>query len=103
MKLELPIAADLGTHLADGAAAAEYRRGRIDPYVGLCDEIVLNFTGVRTANSSFVNGLIVGLIEQHSVTVLKRVTFKGCNPVMQVLVQAAVDLGLAKIDGRVDA
>ena len=103
MRLDVPIAADLGTHLADGAAAAEYRRGRIDPYVDICDEIVLDFTAVRTANSSFVNGLIVGLIEQHGAEVLKRVTFKGCNRVIRVLVQAAIDLGLAKIDRRVDA
>ena len=103
MKLDVPIAADLGTHLAEGAAAAEYRRGRIDPYVDICDEIVLNFTGVRTANSSFVNGLIVGLIEQHGAEVLKLITFKGCNPVLKVLIEAAIDLGLWKIDGRVGA
>lgn len=103
MKLDVPIAADLGTHLADGATAAEYRRGRIDPFVDVYQTIVLDFTGVRTANSSFVNGLIVGLIEQHGESVLKRVTFKGCNPVLHVLVEAAVDLGLAKVAGRIDA
>lgn len=103
MNLDVPIAADLGTHLAEGAVAAEYRRGRIDPYVDICEEIVLDFTGVRTANSSFVNGLIVGLIEQHGSEVLKRVTFKGCNGVLRVLVEAAIDLGFAKIEGRVDA
>ena len=103
MRLDVPIAADLGTHLADGAAAAEYRYERIDPYVDICDEIVLDFTGVRTANSSFVNGLIVGLIKQHGAVILKRVTFKGCNPVLRVLVQGAIELGLTKIDGRVNA
>jgi hypothetical protein len=103
MKLDVPIAADLGTHLADGATAAEYRRGRIDPFVDLYEGIVLDFTGVRTANSSFVNGLIVGLIEQHGAAVLKLVTFKVCTRVLQVLVEAAIDLGLAKVDGRIDA
>ncbi len=103
MKMELHIASDLGSHLADGSAAADYRRGRIDPYVDLHSEIVLDFTGVRTANSSFINGLIAGLIEQHGSDILKRLVFKGCNPVIQALVQAAIDLGLSKIDGRVDA
>lgn len=101
--MELPIASDLGSHLADGFAAVDYRRGRIDPYVDLHNEIVLDFTGVRTANSSFVNGLIAGLIEQHGADILRRLVFKGCNPVLQALVQAAIDLGLNKIDGRVDA
>jgi STAS-like domain of unknown function (DUF4325) len=103
MKLELHIGADLGSHLADGFAAADYRRGRIDPYVDIYSEIVLDFSGVRTANSSFVNGLIAGLVEQHGAGILDRIVFKGCNPVIQALVQAAIDLGLSKIDGRVDA
>ena len=77
--------------------------GRIEPYVDLCEEIVLDFTGVRTANSSFVNALVSGLVEQHGERVLKLVVFKGCNPVLRVLVEAAIDLGLQKIDGRVDA
>ena len=103
MKLELPIASDLGSHLADGFAAADYRRGRIDPYVDICGEIVFDFTSVRTANSSFVNGLVAGLIEQHGPDILHRIVFKGCDPVLQALVQAAIDLGLSKIDGRVGA
>src|SRR5947208_1359726 len=103
MKMELHIGNDLGTHLADGFAAADYRRGRIDPYVDICSEIVLDFTGVRTANSSFVNGLLAGFVEQHGPEILRRVVFKGCNPVLQALVQAAIDLGLTKIDGRVGA
>jgi len=103
MKLELSLAADLGTHLADGSEAVEYRVGRIDPYVGICEQIILNFTGVRTANSSFVNGLITGLVEHHGESVLKIVVFKGCNPLVQVLVQAAIDLGLEKTQRRIDA
>ena len=101
--LHFSIGTDLGTHLADGAEAAEYRRGRIDPYVDLCTEIVLDFTGVRMANSSFMNALVAGLIEQHGEAILERVLFKGCNPVVEVLVNAAIDLGLQKIDGRIDA
>jgi hypothetical protein len=63
----------------------------------------LDFTGVRNANSSFINALVAGLIEQHNVSVLKKVVFKGCNPSIQVLIQAAVELGVQKIAGRVNA
>jgi hypothetical protein len=100
MKLDLSLATDFGAHLADGAAAAEYRMGRIDPYVEICGCIVLDFQGVRSANSSFVNALVSGLIEQHGEVILKKRVFKGCNTVIQVLIQAAIDLGLSKIDGR---
>lgn len=103
MKLELRMAEDFGTSLADGSRAMEYRVGHIDPYIGLCQEIVLDFTGVRIANSSFMNALVCGLIEQHGQDVLGILTFKACNPVLRVLVESAIDLGLSKISGKVDA
>jgi ABC-type nitrate/sulfonate/bicarbonate transport system substrate-binding protein len=103
MKLELHLLEDFGSHLADGAAAAEYRMGRIEPYVQICDRVLIDFTGVRNANSSFMNALIAGLVEQHGKGVLNILTFKGCNPVVRVLVAGAIDLGLQKIQGKIDA
>lgn len=96
MKLELNLAEVFGTGLADGALAAEFRRGKIDPYAGICTEIVLNFTGVRNANSSFMNALVAGFIEQHGPQVLDRLVFQGCNPVVRVLVESAISLGQEK-------
>lgn len=96
MKLELNLADEFGTGLADGALAAEFRQGRMDPYAGICAEIVLNFTGVRNANSSFVNALVAGFVEQHGPQVLDRLVFRGCNPVLRVLVESAISLGLEK-------
>ena len=103
MKLELSLFEVFGQNLADGTRAAEFRLGRIDPYVDICPEIILDFTGVRNINSSFANALIAGLIEQHGPRVLKTLVFKGCNPVARVLIEAAVNLGLRKTKGRVVA
>jgi STAS-like domain of unknown function (DUF4325) len=103
MKLELPISEDFGHHLADGSLAAEYRIRRIEPYLNLCPEIVIDFTHVRTANSSFVNALITPLIEHHGEPLLKQLVFKGCAPLVRVLVEGAIDLGLEKRARRVDA
>lgn len=103
MKIELQLAQEFGAHLADGAAAASFRLTRIEPYVSICEEIVLDFAGVRNANSSFMNALIAGLVEQHGEGVLDRLAFKGCNPLVRVFVEAAIDLGLQKIQGRIDA
>jgi len=36
MKLELHLADEFGTGLADGELAAEFRQGRMDPYAGIC-------------------------------------------------------------------
>jgi anti-anti-sigma regulatory factor len=103
MKQELSLVEDFGTHLADGAEAANYRTRRIEPYLGMGGEVVIDFTGVRHANSSFVNALVVGLLEQHGREVLNVIIFKGCNPVIRVLVEGAIALGLQKIDDRIGA
>lgn len=103
MNVELKLADEIGTHLADGARAVAFRMVRIDPYVAMNAEIVLDFTGVRHGNSSFVNGLLTGLIEEHGETLLERVTFRGCNPILRVLVESAIGLGIEKHDHRAKA
>lgn len=103
MKVVLVLAQTFGTHAADGARAAEFRMGRIEPYVEICDEITLDFSGVRHANSSFVNALVAGIVEQHGRSVLDKIVFKGANPVLRVLIEGAIALGLQKIEGRIGA
>lgn len=103
MKHAILLSAELGSHLADGAAAAAFRMARIEPYVGMCDEVILDFTGVRHANSSFINALVAGLVEQHGRDVLNVLVFKGCTPVLRVLVEGAIALGLQKSAGRIGA
>ena len=103
MKLELKLAEEFGPRLADGALAVEFRMGRMDPYVRISPEIVLDFTGIRNANSSFVNALVAGAIKQHGPEILDRLIFKGCNPVVRVLVESAISLGLEKAASLVPA
>jgi len=96
VSLELNLAEEFGTGLADGVRAAEFRMTRIDPYAGICPEIVLDFSGVRSANSSFINALVSGFIEQHGESALKQLIFKGCKPAIRVLIESAISLGLDK-------
>ena len=103
MNVELKLADELGTHLADGAKAVAFRMVRIDPYVAMNAEIVIDFTGVRHGNSSFVNGLLTGLIEEHGEALLEKMTFRGCNPLLRVLVEGAIALGIEKHDQQAKA
>jgi hypothetical protein len=96
MKINLSLARDFGPQLGDGGRAAEYRAERIDPFVSASDEITLDFTGVRSANSSFINALIASVVEHNGERVLSKIIFKGCNATLQVLVEAAIDLGVQK-------
>lgn len=102
MKHELSISAEFGPQLADGTLAARFRQQQIEPYLPICEQVVLDFTHVRNANSSFINALIAGTIEEHGDAVLTKLVFKGCNSVVRVLVESAIELGLEKAK-RIDA
>ena len=102
MKHELSLAEEFGPQLADGTLAARFRQQRIEPYLEICEQVVVDFTHVRSANSSFVNALIAATIEEHGRPVLAKLVFKGCNAVIRVLVESAIELGLEKAK-RVDA
>lgn len=101
MKHEIPLCDEFGPRVGDGSKALRFRVSKIDPYLALCDQVILDFTGIRSANSSFVNALISGLFEQHGAETLGKLVFKGCLPTIQVLVQSAVDLGITKHAERV--
>jgi hypothetical protein len=103
MILELNIAEELGTHLADVTKALVFCDERIAPGVTMNAEIVVDFTGVRHGNSSFVNGLLTGLIEEHGEALLEKMTFRGCNPLLRVLVEGAIALGIEKHDHQAKA
>ncbi|SHK08668.1 protein of unknown function [Rubritalea squalenifaciens DSM 18772] len=96
MKHEINITEHFGARLSNGEEAYAFRISNIAPYANLCDPLVIDFTGVRSANSSFINALIGALFEDHGRELLKTLTFKGCLPTIQVLVEAAIQLGLTK-------
>lgn len=100
---EVNLHSEFGNCPCDGSHAYAFRIANIDPYLSICESVEINFSGVRTANSSFVNALIVGLFEQHGPALLQKLSFRGCLPTIQVLIQAAVDLGMVKHEERVAA
>ena len=102
---EIHLREEFGSHLSDGAEAYRFRIASIDPYLALdsCERLVLDFTGVRAANSSFANALVSGLLEEHGEAALRQLVFRGCLPAIQVLVQSAGELGLTKYGERVSA
>jgi hypothetical protein len=73
----------------------------IDPVIESGEKLVLDFSGVRSANSSFMNALLSGVVQNHGVQATDRIIFKGCNPVVRVLVEAAIDLGMQKFGSKV--
>ena len=97
MSFEFHLAQDFGPHLANGDAAAQYRLTQVEPHVAQNEPVVLDFSGIRNANSSFINALVSGIVEQHGDGVLSLLTFRNCNPVLRVLVSSAIDLGLQKL------
>lgn len=96
MNHEIILRDTFGASLSNGEDALRFRVSEIDPYLTICEELVIDFTRVRIANSSFINALIGGLFEQHGEDALQKLSFKGCLPTIQVLIESAIDLGLSK-------
>jgi hypothetical protein len=94
MNHEFHFAQDLGIYLAEGACAAEYRLRAIEPVFGVYETFVLDFSGVRAVNSSFANTLIVPLFAQHGAAVLKKLRFRHCNPLVKLMLESALKLGM---------
>jgi hypothetical protein len=42
--------------------------------------------------------MISGILQRYGKSALDVLVFKGCNPIIRVLVGAAIDLGLQKVD-----
>jgi hypothetical protein len=105
MTHEIHLREEFGSHLSDGPEAYAFRIASFEPYLSLdtCERLVVDFTGVRVANSSFVNALISGLLEQHGEVALRKLVFRGCLPAVQVLIQSAAELGLTKYGERARA
>jgi hypothetical protein len=91
---------EFGPALSDGEIAYRFRVMNIEPFLTSGALIDIDFTGIRVANSGFVNALIADLFEQHGAALLDKMVFRGCLPTVRVLVQAAVDLGMIKHQER---
>ena len=98
MNLELHLAKDFGTFLAEGAQAATYRLQKIEPFFHVYDAIILDFAGVRNINSSFANALISPLIAQYGKGALQKLRFRHCNAVVRILIEGALSLGTQQAD-----
>ena len=96
MKHEISIVKTFGRTASDGARAYEFRVSELDRYYGMCDDLTLDFTNFRMANSSFINALIAPYFAQDGKEALNKLTFKGCRGTVKVLVEGAVSLGLMK-------
>ena len=99
MKLHVQISDGFGPFCADGEKAAAFRHVRIDPFVQSHDQIILDFSGVRSVNTSFANALVANLISQYP-EVLPRLSFLNCNARVRVGVEAAISLGMERLRER---
>jgi hypothetical protein len=95
MTLNIGICSEFGSFCADGEAAERFREARVDPFVGTAESIVLDFAGVRNANTSFCNALVANFVIRHGPDALAQLRFTNCRGHVKTLLCAALDLGVA--------
>lgn len=96
MKLHIQLSDEFGSFCANGEKAAEFRFRTIEPYLQLHEEVVLDFQGIRNMNSSFANALIAPLVGNNPREVVGKLRFQNCTPVVRVLVESAIALGMER-------
>lgn len=96
MNLSITLHEDFGAFCADGEQAARFRFERIDPYVETAEQIHFDFAGIRNMSSSFCNALLANLISQHGPSVLQKVRFTNCRSNVRVMIESAIELGMAR-------
>lgn len=74
----------------DKDIAQQLRQERILPTLEKGEALTLDFTGVEGTTQSFVHALISDLFRQHGPNVLDHLTFKGCNPTVQKIIEMVV-------------
>lgn len=62
-----------------GRFRARELREELEQLLARADEVVLDFTGMKSATQSFVDELVGVLILKHSPDVAQRLVFKGCS------------------------
>lgn len=96
MKHEIDIFEEFGPRLSDGSQAYQFRLSTLDSYFSMCDSVVLDFSKVRIANSSFMNALLAHYFELNAEDAMRKLQFKGCRGVVKTMVHGAIDLGVSK-------
>lgn len=71
-----------GSMLADGENGLAIRHKWLEPMIGNgAQKIVIDFSGVELATSSWLNAFIGGAVLDHGFDLLKKIDFVGCNDV----------------------
>ena len=99
MNIRFQVFDSFGEACFNAGLASQVRTEKVDPFLEQAEQIVFDFEGVRSMNSSFCNALIANLISRHPEA-LTRIKFANCRSNLKILIQAAVDLGLDRIKGQ---
>jgi hypothetical protein len=80
-------------------AAIRFRQVHIEPLLIGEGEIEIDFSEVRSTNSSFCNALVANLIELHPEA-LERICFSNCRPAIRLMIESAIELGLERLENK---
>lgn len=54
-------------------------REQVEKLLARADELVLDFTGMKSATQSFIDELVGVLVLQHGPDIVQKLVFKGCS------------------------
>ncbi|CAN5754139.1 hypothetical protein BH24ACT5_BH24ACT5_07010 [soil metagenome] len=96
--MKLNVFAEVGGFAENKDAARRLRVEFIDPAISNKKKMTLDFTGVDLATQSFIHALLSEVIRSRGYEALDLLTFKGCNPNIQNLIEIVASYSQETVD-----
>lgn len=89
--MEIKMLKEVGVFGEDKDKAQELRENKILPALNKGEDVVLNFTGVKSVTQSFMHALISKVIRDKGIDVLQKIYFKECNDIVKEIVRIVTE------------
>lgn len=88
---------EIGEFCAEGRIGIEFMNNRVIPLLDVQENIVMDFDGVRSMNSSFANALFANLARKYGKRIITRLVFKNIRDNVKNEIIGGLSFGLKDV------
>lgn len=88
---------EIGEFCAEGRIGIDFMNNRVIPLLDAQENIVMDFDGVRSMNSSFANALFANLARKYGQRIITRLVFKNIRDNVKNEIIGGLSFGLKDV------
>jgi len=88
---------EIGEFCAEGRIGLEFMNKRVIPLLDAQENIIMDFDGVRSMNSSFANALFANLAKIYGEKIVNRLVFKNIRDNVKSEIIGGLSFGLKDV------